>query len=146
MSDGRPAAAHASAVIAGDIGILVRGPSGCGKSSLALALIDGGAELIADDRVFLQPAAGRLMATAPAEIAGMIEVRGQGLFKIPYKSPALIRLVADFCRPEECGRMPGPGQDRIVIDGVDLAYIRLPIGIIDGALRVRWAAAHCVGS
>ena len=51
-------ALHATAVVVGESGVLLRGPSGAGKSSLALALIwaarerAGFAALVADDRVF----------------------------------------------------------------------------------------------
>jgi len=42
---------HASCVSIDGKGILLLGPSGSGKSDLSLRLIDGGATLVADDRV-----------------------------------------------------------------------------------------------
>ena len=51
-----PATAHASAVVVGGHGVLIRGASGSGKSSLVLGLIDAQsppAMLVADDRVRL---------------------------------------------------------------------------------------------
>ena len=42
---------HASCVELSGTGVVLVGPSGSGKSDLALRLIDGGAQLVADDRV-----------------------------------------------------------------------------------------------
>lgn len=61
-------AVHASAVLVGERGVLIRGVSGAGKSLMALALVgrvrrEGGfAALIADDRVWLDVASDRLIA------------------------------------------------------------------------------------
>ena len=69
---------HATVIDIGGDGVLLRGPSGCGKSDLALRLIDAGARLVADDRAVLTLDGDRVMVTAPPEIAGLFEVRGQG--------------------------------------------------------------------
>ena len=56
---------HATAIVIGETGVLIRGRSGSGKSSLALALVarvrlaGGFAAFVADDRVALAPAGGR---------------------------------------------------------------------------------------
>ena len=57
---------HATAVLVGADGVLIRGESGAGKSALALALIERGARLIADDRLMLSACHGRLVATRAA--------------------------------------------------------------------------------
>ncbi|MDB5649623.1 MAG: hprK, partial [Hyphomicrobiales bacterium] len=73
-----PAAVHASALVVGETGILVRGRSGTGKSSLVMALLDAAARrnlfarLVADDRVCLHVAGDRLLATPHPAIAGLI--------------------------------------------------------------------------
>ena len=59
---------------AGQIQVIM-GLSGSGKSSLALALIDRGAELIGDDGVTLSLDGGQLLATPAPATAGLIEVR-----------------------------------------------------------------------
>ncbi|MCS6892498.1 MAG: serine/threonine protein kinase, partial [Rhodovarius sp.] len=69
---------HASCVALDGAGLLLLGPAGAGKSSLALRLMERGWMLVADDQVLLQ-AAPALLAAAPAELAGMIELRGLGL-------------------------------------------------------------------
>lgn len=87
---------HATALVAGATGVLVFGRSGAGKSSLALAAIDlaraGGrfAALVADDRVWVSAVAGRLVAEAPAAIAGLVEIRGCGPVPCPCEPRAVI--------------------------------------------------------
>jgi hypothetical protein len=84
---------HATAIRWQEHGILLRGPSGAGKSDLALRLIERGALLVADDLVRIGlDATGRLMARSPGE-PGLIELRGQGIFRQP--ALALTRL--DLC-------------------------------------------------
>ncbi len=74
-----PVQVHASAVTIGDSGVLLRGPSGSGKSDLALRLIDGGARLVADDRVDIYQTRDGLMMAPPESLAGLLEVRGLGI-------------------------------------------------------------------
>jgi len=74
-------------------GVLILGASGAGKSALALALVAGGAKLVADDRVELFVRGGRIVARAPANIAGFLEVRGLGIVEIPHVRDAKIALV-----------------------------------------------------
>jgi HPr kinase/phosphorylase len=92
-----------TAIAIGDAAILLTGPSSSGKSDLALRLIDGGARLIADDRVELVVEVGRLCCRAPhdmpAELAGRIEARGVGILPVPSVEGAiplqwLVELVA----------------------------------------------------
>lgn len=123
---------------------MLRGPSGSGKSDLALRLIDGGAVLVADDQVRLSPGdgdeAGRLVATAPPAIAGLIEVRGLGPMPAPSVASAPVALVVDLKPGEEIERLPGPAS---------CAYLgcRLPLLSLDpfhasapAALRLAVAA------
>jgi HPr kinase/phosphorylase len=53
---------HATCLAVKGKGVLLLGGSGAGKSDLALRLIDEGAKLVADDRVELYLARGRLKA------------------------------------------------------------------------------------
>ena len=90
---------HATVVLAGDRGILIAGRSGAGKSTLALALIRACHEqgrfaiLVADDRALLRAAGGRLVAAAPAPLAGLVEVHGLGPVATWHESRAVIDLV-----------------------------------------------------
>ena len=77
---------------------------GAGKSDLALRLIALGAELVADDRTDLAVLRARLVASAPKTIAGMLEVRGVGIVKIPRSRRAPISLVVELTR--KVARLP----------------------------------------
>ncbi len=89
---------HASCVSWCGRGVLLRGPSGAGKSALALRLIEAGALLVADDCVRLAACgtSGRLMASPPPRIAGLIEVRGLGLVRLPHLRRVALDLVVDL--------------------------------------------------
>jgi HPr kinase/phosphorylase len=143
-----PATTHASAVLVGEIGVLIRGGSGSGKSRLAHALIaadPAGAWLVADDRVILSAVNGRLLADVPAALAGLIELRGLGILKRPYLAPVVVRLVVDLETPEACARLPEAEDGRTMIDGVALSRLSLLVGADDGATRVWAAIGHFFG-
>ena len=134
---GALASIHASCVRVGEHGVLIRGASGDGKSQLALALILAGRSgliaptlLVADDRVMLerrgerQSAGGeRLVAFTPPQLAGLIEVRGVGIRRLPYAVEATITLVVDLGAPD-AARMPSAESLSVEIDGLVLS--RLP--------------------
>jgi HPr kinase/phosphorylase len=140
-----PATVHASAALVGERGVLIRGPSGSGKSSLLLGLLAGEPAttwLIADDRVVLAAAHGRLIAAAPPAIAGLMEIRGQGIVRRPFVSPARLDLVVDLVPPADCDRMPPAEAETVAIEGVVLPVLRLPRAVVDGPARVRAALAR----
>jgi serine kinase of HPr protein (carbohydrate metabolism regulator) len=133
MTDETPPAAtiHASCVRVGAQGVLIRGPSGSGKSHLAFALILAGrsglvppAELVADDRVVLTRRGKRLFAAAPHNLAGLIEIRGAGLRRLPHLAEAAVDLVVDLGAPD-AARLPAPEALRTPIEGVEIE--RLPV-------------------
>jgi len=139
-----PDTVHASAVFVDGAGVLIRGPSGCGKSSLLLALLMAdrpASRLVADDRVILSAVDGKLFAGVPEILAGLLEIRGQGLVTVPYLSPVPIELVVDFESPERCSRMPEAADRTVSIHGVSLRRLALPLGQGDGWIRVRAALA-----
>lgn len=132
---------HASAVRFAGRGILIRGASGSGKSALALHLLaaDPHARLVADDRVALAVEGGRVLASVPEALAGLIEVRGQGIIRRPHTSPAPLDLIVDLRPLADCPRLPEPAEERVAIGGVALPRLILPSGAPDGVLRVRIA-------
>src|ERR1700710_2758966 len=97
---------HASCVAIGNRGVLLLGPSGTGKSDLALRLIDEGAKLVADDRTILFLAKGVLHARCPASIKGLLEIRGLGIVKLPWRTKVKITLFVR--RGREGARLPRP--------------------------------------
>lgn len=132
---------HATAVLLGAQGILIRGASGAGKSALAFCLIERGARLIADDRVHLSACHGRIVAAAPGATAGMIELRGRGLVSVPHERSALIRLVVDIVADEGLERLPERAQLEDAILGVTLPRQPVPaeaeraLVLVSAALR-----------
>ena len=112
---------HATCVAFGDVGILLRGPSGAGKSDLALRLIEAGATLVADDRVRLVVEDGALRASPPEELAGLLELRGIGLTRLPNVSAVSIYLVADLVPSGVPERLPE--NDRLVYSGVPIQRV-----------------------
>ncbi|MDR6511678.1 serine kinase of HPr protein (carbohydrate metabolism regulator) [Novosphingobium capsulatum] len=89
---------QATAVAIGGRAVMIEGPPGSGKSSLALALIDRGAQLVGDDGLLLLPDiapgnAPRLLAQPHPRIAGLLEVRNLGLLRFPHLAQAPVALV-----------------------------------------------------
>ncbi|CAH1656818.1 MULTISPECIES: HPr kinase/phosphatase C-terminal domain-containing protein [unclassified Chelatococcus] len=124
------ATVHASCVVVGECGVLIRGPSGSGKSTLARRLVadarrDGRfAALVADDRVKLTPTGGRIIAEVPPRIAGMLEVRSIGIVKVAFEPACIVRLVVD-CEKAYPARMPDPAAQRADICGIVLPRLSL---------------------
>ena len=105
---------HGTAIALGSEGILLLGPSGAGKSDLALRLIDQGARLVADDQTELRREGDDIEMSAPATIAGQIEVRGLGIVSLPSLASAPLRLVVDLMPAAEIERMPLPRECRFL--------------------------------
>lgn len=97
---------HGTSVALGGDGILLRGPSGSGKSDLALRLIDEGGRLVADDQTELHVSSDDISMTAPATIAGRMEVRGIGILRVPTVAAAPLRLVVDLVPSSAIERLP----------------------------------------
>lgn len=91
---------HATAVAIDGRGLLILGRAGAGKSSLAMRLMALGAGLVADDRVLVRRQDDRLTARAPAPLAGLIEARGIGLLRAPYRPEVDLTAVVDLDQPE----------------------------------------------
>jgi len=101
---------HATSVEIGGHAVLIRGPSGGGKSDLALRLIDGGAVLVADDQTAIAKDGGQLFVSVPETIAGLLEVRGVGIVRLPHRVRVPLALVVDLVAPDEVERLPEPSS------------------------------------
>lgn len=122
---------HATAVLLGADGVLIRGPSASGKSTLARCLVAdyrrvGFARLVADDRVVLTARNGRLIAAPPVALAGRSELRGRGIVTAEYEPACVIRLIADIVADGDLERMPDDGALREIVDGVELPRQPVP--------------------
>lgn len=102
--------------------LLIEGAPRSGKSNLALALIDRGAVLIGDDGVQLEAKDGRLYASPPPNIAGLLEVRNLGLLSFPITAHVHVALAV---RLDAAAERFIDSPDSIVLCSVDLPLIRL---------------------
>jgi serine kinase of HPr protein (carbohydrate metabolism regulator) len=126
---------HASAVLIGARAVLIRGPSGSGKSGLALALLQAAdqgtlrfARLVADDRAHVEPAHGRLLVRPAPALAGLIELRGIGVRRVPYEPVAVVGLVVDLTAAD-AARMPTAGATEADIAGLRLPRLAVAAGL-----------------
>lgn len=113
---------HASCVAIQGRGVLLLGASGSGKSDLALRLIDGGGTLVADDQVLVTRRADALVAWPPEGLAGLLEVRGVGILKLPFCAAVPLRLMVELA--ESCGPRLPPAAFYVLL-GIELPCVRL---------------------
>ncbi|RAU23776.1 serine kinase [Paramagnetospirillum kuznetsovii] len=130
---------HATTVEITGQGVLIRGPSGSGKSDLALRLLDGGAQLVADDQTELSLQDDQIVARAPDTIAGLLEVRGLGIVKVVPRSWAPLALVVDLVDESRIERLPEPAYAHFL--GVALPRLDLAPFQVSAAAKVRLAVA-----
>jgi serine kinase of HPr protein (carbohydrate metabolism regulator) len=133
---------HASAVLAGERAVVIRGPSGSGKSRLALALLAAAksgllpfARLVADDRIRISAAHGRLLVSAPETIKGMIEVHGLGIRAAGCERIAVAGWIVDLAA-KDAARMPKLMRTEIL----GVAIPRLPVAAGQDPLPILLAA------
>ena len=124
---------HASAVLVGPRAVLIRGPSGSGKSRLALALLQAAedgrlafARLVSDDRTRLEVAHRRLLAKPVPELAGLIEVRGLGIRRLPYEPMAVVFMVIDLSA--DAARLPESSSQVVTVAGISLPRLAVASG------------------
>ncbi|MET1112789.1 MAG: HPr kinase/phosphatase C-terminal domain-containing protein [Allosphingosinicella sp.] len=135
MSPKPDALLHASCVALDGRAVLLAGPSGAGKSDLALRLIDRGALLVSDDYTELRCSDGRLLARAPAAIAGKMEIRGVGLIELERAADVPVCLHADLGAPPE--RLPQAAT--IALAGLDIPSVALAALEPSAPLKLEYA-------
>ena len=129
---------HATCIVKDGRGVLISGRSGSGKSDLALRLIDRGASLVSDDYTTVRRINGKLVASAPANIAGKIEVRGIGLVDVPAVAEAPVCLMVDLGRDVE--RMP-QANETVMVAGVRVPAVALNALEASASVKVEVALA-----
>ena len=116
--------------------VLIEGAPGSGKSTLALALIDRGAMLIGDDGVTLDVRDGRIFASPPPNIAGLLEVRNLGLLNFPVAAETPVALVLRL-DPEAARYIET--SERADLGGLTLPLVRLWPGGPELAIKAELA-------
>lgn len=117
-------------------GVLVQGPSGSGKSDLALRALDLGFRLVSDDRTLVWSSDGAAFGRAPETLAGLLEVRGVGVLRVPALAFCRIDLAVLSGTPE---RLPDP--EVVVLAGAPVR--RLALQLTDTAAPHRIREALC---
>ncbi|MEP7129760.1 MAG: HPr kinase/phosphatase C-terminal domain-containing protein [Sphingomicrobium sp.] len=114
---------HASTVATDGRAVVILGPSGAGKSDLALRLLDRGFTLVSDDQTLIKKDGDRLMASAPPNIAGKLEIRGIGIVDMETVSNIPVALLVELT--SEIQRLPDENRER------PLLGVRVPLISID---------------
>lgn len=128
---------HATTVDIMGIGVMLEGQPGIGKSETALALIERGHSLVADDTTILQLAGpGDIHATSVEVTRFHMEIRGLGIIHVP--SLFGVASVRTFVRLDLIARLERPNpqmeQDRSGLTpqtrevmGVKVPLVTLPV-------------------
>lgn len=113
---------HASTVATEGRAVVIMGPSGSGKSDLALRLLDRGFTLVSDDQTVVRKDGERLVASAPPNIAGKLEIRGIGIVQMETVSDVPVALLVELT--SEIQRLPDENRERPLL-GVKLPLISI---------------------
>ena len=113
---------HATSVAIDGRAVLITGTSGSGKSDLALRLLDRGFTLVSDDQTVVRRDGGRLIASAPPQIAGKLEIRGIGIVDMDAERNVPVALLVELT--SEIQRLPDDSRERPVL-GVPLPLISI---------------------
>lgn len=138
---------HASCVVIGEAGVLIRGRSGAGKSTLAREIVLHAIQagrfgcLVSDDRTELRLRNGRLVGSPIEPLAGHLEIHGLGIVRQPYEPSAVIRLVIDLS--EDPPRFPDERDSNIVLCGVVVPRIRMRAGASFASIALGQLSGVC---
>jgi serine kinase of HPr protein (carbohydrate metabolism regulator) len=132
----------------GDDGVLILGAPAAGKSDLVLRLIDEPgfgtgnalirARLVSDDQTIIERRGDALYASSPKPIAGLLEIRGQGIVAVDHVPEVRLSLVVKLMPATEIERLPENTQiERIA--GVALPEIAIDPATVTAPARIRAA-------
>ena len=142
MNGQPPKSQHGSAIVLDDRGILLLGPSGSGKSRLGHLLIERWtaqnrySRWVADDRFLTRPVGDRLVASAPATIAGAAERRFLGIQSVAWQSRAVIDLAVELVADENLQRLPDAAQIWRAPGGEQVPLMAVPKNALTHAVEL----------
>lgn len=100
--------------------------------------------LVSDDQTEVILRDGQLTAAPPPAIAGLLEIRGQDILRVPHVSGVPLGLVVELKSANRIERLP-EATDLVT----DILGVKLPCVAIDAAhasaaarLRVAWARSQ----
>ncbi|MGC9270297.1 HPr kinase/phosphorylase [Acidiphilium sp.] len=120
---------HGSCAALGDDAVVLLGPPGSGKSDLLLQLLDRGFSLVGDDQLIVEH--GRVRSAT--SVAGLLEIRGVGIFEMPYRDNARLRLVVML--EGVADRLPMPQYDATL----GVPSIMVDPRTVAAAIKISWA-------
>ena len=126
---------HGSCASRSGDAVLLLGPSGSGKSDLVMRLLARGFDLVADDRVDVENGLAR---PVPA-LAGLLEVRGLGIVRLPFVAEARLALAVELGAPSS--RLPMPEQHA----RLDLPVLRIDATAASAPDRIALALDCALG-
>lgn len=118
-------------------GILFTGPSGIGKSELALALIDRGHQLIADDAPeFFAHQTGIIIGRSTAPLRNLLALRGVGIVNIKQLLGAtavceqqILSLIIELNHDEPLQEPHEPAYGEKMLLNASIPHITLPFQV-----------------
>ncbi len=127
---------HASCVALDGRAVLITGISGSGKSDLSLRLLDRGFILVSDDQTIVKKIGTKLIASAPATIAGKLEIRGVGIVDMGTVQDVPVALLVHLT--SDVQRLPDDNRERPIL-GVNLPLVSVDAMTASAASKVALA-------
>ncbi|UYY59115.1 HPr kinase/phosphorylase [Sphingomonas sp. S2-65] len=123
---------NAASVVLGGRAVLIESRDSGARSEFALRLIDRGGRLIAGDQTVCQRQGSDLIACAPAESQGQIDVPAMGIVTLPVTERAPVSLLVVLL--DTPPRFPEPAKRRLA--GIDVPVLALGAGDVAAPIKV----------